>query len=104
MPNTRLIVWDKMFGLQTWTKPQTSHCVELDPGDVLFFRSEIWHTGSKNVTADRTRYLLQVHYSGRNISQHFSPFLTWQFHPDVLAQANPRQRRLLGDHKQMAYD
>jgi ectoine hydroxylase-related dioxygenase (phytanoyl-CoA dioxygenase family) len=82
---------------------------ELEPvlckaGDVLFFRSEIWHTGSKNATQDRVRYLLQVHYSSRNVAQHFSPFLTWQFHPDVLAQANPRQRRLLGDHKQMAYD
>lgn len=82
---------------------------ELEPvlckaGDVLFFRSEIWHTGSKNCTTDRTRYLLQVHYGSRNVAQHFSPFLTWQFHPDVLAQANPRQRRLLGDHIQMAYD
>ena len=52
----------------------TWHGKELEPvlcneGDVLFFRSEIWHTGSKNETEDRTRYLLQVHYSHRFIAQ-----------------------------------
>ena len=82
---------------------------ELEPvlcqaGDVLFFRSEIWHTGSKNTTADTTRYLLQVHYSQRVVAQQFSPFMTFQFNPEILAIANPRQRRLLGDHKQAAYD
>ncbi len=82
---------------------------ELEPvlcraGDVLFFRSEVWHTGSKNATPDQTRYLLQVHYSRRHVAQHFSPFLTWQFSPEVLATANARQRRLLGDHRQSAYD
>jgi ectoine hydroxylase-related dioxygenase (phytanoyl-CoA dioxygenase family) len=73
-------------------------------GDVLFFRCEIWHSGSLNATKDQTRYLLQVHYGRRQVAQHFSPFMTWQFHPDVLAKASPRQRRLLGDHRQMAYD
>jgi ectoine hydroxylase-related dioxygenase (phytanoyl-CoA dioxygenase family) len=73
-------------------------------GDVLFFRCEVWHSGSLNATKDKVRYLLQVHYGRRQVAQHFSPFLVWQFHPDVLALANPRQRRLLGDHKQMAYD
>ena len=82
---------------------------ELEPvlckaGDVLFFRSEIWHTGSKNATADQTRYLLQVHYSHRIVAQQFSPFLTFQFSPETMANANPRQRRLLGEHKQGAYD
>ena len=73
-------------------------------GDVLFFRSEIWHTGSENKTADQTRYLLQVHYSHRFIAQQFSPYITWQFNPEVLAAANPRQLRLLGKHKQGPYD
>ena len=82
---------------------------ELEPvlckaGDVLFFRSEIWHTGSENKTADQTRYLLQVHYSHRFIAQQFSPYITWQYNPEVLAAANPRQLRLLGNHKQGAYD
>lgn len=84
------------------------HGRKLEPvlckaGDVLFFRSEIWHTGSEN-TSDKTRYLLQVHYSHRFISQQFSPFLEWQFSPHILGVANPRQRRLLGDHARGAYD
>lgn len=72
-------------------------------GDVLFFRSEIWHSGSKN-TSEQTRYLLQVHYSHRFIAPQFSPFMEWQFAPHILAAANPRQRRLLGDHARGAYD
>jgi ectoine hydroxylase-related dioxygenase (phytanoyl-CoA dioxygenase family) len=84
------------------------HGKKLEPvlckaGDVLFFRSEIWHTGSEN-KSDRTRYLLQVHYSHRFMAQQFSPYLTFQFSPHILAQANPRQRRLLGEHRQQAYD
>jgi hypothetical protein len=72
-------------------------------GDVLFFRSEIWHTGSLN-SSDRVRYLLQVHYSHRYIAQQFSPYIEWQFNPEVLAACNERQLRLLGNHRQGAYD
>ena len=73
-------------------------------GDVLFFRSDVWHSGSLNATEDQTRYLLQVHYSHRFIAQQFSPYITWQFNPEVIAACNPRQLRLLGDHRQGAYD
>lgn len=80
---------------------------ELEPvlvkaGDVLFFRSEIWHTGSLNKTEDRLRYLLQVHYSHRTIAQRFSPF-PFTFNPEILAVANPRQLRLMGKHPEGAY-
>jgi ectoine hydroxylase-related dioxygenase (phytanoyl-CoA dioxygenase family) len=71
------------------------------PGDVLFFRSEIWHTGSKN-TSDRMRYLLQVHYSHRTIAQRFSPW-PFTFNPEILSVANERQLRLLGKHPEGAY-
>jgi Phytanoyl-CoA dioxygenase (PhyH) len=71
------------------------------PGDVLFFRSEIWHTGSLNKT-DQMRYLLQVHYSHRTIAQRFSPF-PFVFNQELLATANDRQLRLLGKHPEMAY-
>ncbi len=73
-------------------------------GDVLFFRSEVWHSGGLNSTTDKVRYLLQVHYSKRNVSQHFMPFLTFQHHPQVLATATKRQRLVLGEHSQAAYD
>lgn len=81
--------------------PQPVLC---DAGDVLFFRSDLWHSGSENRTADQTRYLLQVHYARREMAQHFMPFLEWQFNPAVVAACSERQRRLLGDHRQGAYD
>ena len=71
---------------------------------MLFFRSDVWHSGSENTTANETRYLLQVHYGRREMAQHFSPYMTWQFNPDVLARCSRRQFRLLGDHRQGAYD
>jgi ectoine hydroxylase-related dioxygenase (phytanoyl-CoA dioxygenase family) len=73
-------------------------------GDVLILRSELWHAGSDNRTADRTRYMLQVHYGRRMVAQKFSPYLHWQFNPAVLAAATDRQRRLLGDHQEAEYD
>jgi hypothetical protein len=73
-------------------------------GDVLYFRSDLWHSGSRNTTADQVRYLLQVHYGRRQMAQHFSPYLEWRFNPAVLAACNRRQLRLLGDHRQGAYD
>jgi len=73
-------------------------------GDVLLFRSELWHAGSRNRTADRTRYLLQVHYGRRMVAQKFSPYLAWRFNPEVLAACTPRQRRLLGEHAEAEYD
>jgi hypothetical protein len=71
---------------------------------VLFFRSDLWHSGSDNRTPNEIRYLLQVHYGRREMAQHFAPYLTWRFNPDVLAAATRRQRRLLGDHSAGAYD
>lgn len=73
-------------------------------GDVLFFRSDLWHSGSYNRTAKEVRYLLQVHYGRREMAQHFAPYLEWRFNPIVVAAASHRQRRLLGDHPHGAYD
>lgn len=73
-------------------------------GDVLFFRSELWHAGSRNRSPGRTRYLLQVHYGRRMVAQKFSPYLDWRFNPAVIAACSPRQRRLLGDHAEAEYD
>ncbi len=71
-------------------------------GDVLFFRSEIWHSGGRNTTTNRTRYMLQVHYSHRDIAQKFSPW-PWQFNPEIMATATERQLRLLGKHPESNY-
>ena len=82
------------------------HGRKLEPvlvkaGDVLFFRSEVWHTGSLN-KSDAPRYLVQVHYSHRNIAQKFSPW-PWQYNPEILAVATPRQRKFLGEHPESNY-
>ena len=78
--------------------------VLVKAGDVMIFRSEVWHSGSKNTTTDQWRYLLQVHYGRRMMAQKFSPYLDFRFNHDVVAQANPRQLRLLGKHSPGAYD
>lgn len=87
----------------TW-KGRAAQPVLCKAGDVLMFRSDLWHAGSRNRSADRSRYLLQVHYGRRMVAQKFSPYLAWQFNPEVLAAATPRQRRLLGEHKPSEYD
>jgi len=97
----RALSWGKETA-PTWHE-KSMEAVLCKAGDVLFFRSEIWHTGSEN-TSDRTRYLLQVHYSHRFIAQQFSPYMTFQFAPHIVANASLRQRRLLGDHRKGAYD
>lgn len=90
-------------GETTW-QGCTAQPVLCEAGDVLFFRSDLWHAGSRNRTADRSRYLLQVHYGRRMVAQKFSPYLAWQFNPEVLVAATPRQRRLLGEHEPSEYD
>jgi len=73
-------------------------------GDCVVFRSEVWHRGTAN-TSTETRYLLQVHYAQRIITQKYPPYLNeFQFAEAILAQATPRQLRLLGDHVPSNYD
>ena len=73
-------------------------------GDVVMFRSEVWHRGTAN-RSDRVRYLLQVHYAQRWIAQRFPPYLhRFRFDPGIVAMASDRQRRLMGDHPPGNYD
>ena len=88
-------------GEETWNE-HSPEPVLCKAGDVLFFRSKIWHPCGKNTTTDRSRYLLQVHYSHRNIAQKFSPW-PWQFNPEIIATATERQLRLLGKHPESNY-
>lgn len=73
-------------------------------GDVVQFRCEVWHRGTAN-TSQQTRYLLQVHYAQRMITQKFPPYLNrFQFNENILSQATDRQRRLMGEHSPSNYD
>lgn len=90
-------------GDTTW-KGQGEQGIFCNAGDVVIFRSEVWHRGTAN-TSDRTRYLLQVHYAMRMITQKYPPYLNrFQFDPAILEQANERQLRLMGDHRSSNYD
>ncbi|QLC73686.1 phytanoyl-CoA dioxygenase family protein [Pseudomonas sp. LPB0260] len=90
-------------GERSW-QGRPAQPVLCQAGDVLMFRSELWHAGSRNRSNDRCRYLLQVHYGRRMVAQKFSPYLAWRFNPAVLAACTPRQRRLLGEHQEAEYD
>ncbi|MFJ4374878.1 phytanoyl-CoA dioxygenase family protein [Pseudomonas japonica] len=92
-----------LAGEENW-RGQAAQPVLCKAGDVLVFRSELWHAGSDNRTPDRMRRLLQIHYGRRMVAQKFSPYLHWRFNPDVLSAATPRQLRLLGDHREAEYD
>ena len=73
-------------------------------GDCIVFRCEVWHRGTPN-TSGRTRYLLQVHYAQRMITQKYPPYLNkFQFDKRILEQASPRQLRLMGNHIGSNYD
>ena len=61
--------------------------------------------GHGQYESEQMRYLLQVHYAQRIITQKYPPYLNkFQFDAALLAQATPRQRRLLGDHVPSNYD
>lgn len=99
---------EKAYGFQggdekEWNGQQAVP-VLVKAGDVMIFRSEVWHSGSKNETVDRTRYLLQVHYGRRMMAQKFSPYLDFHFNKEVIAHATERQLRILGKHSPSAYD
>ena len=85
-------------------KGQKERSIFCNAGDIVIFRSEVWHRGTAN-TSNENRYLLQVHYANRMITQKFPPYLNkFQFDEKILDQATPRQRRLLGDHRPSNYD
>ena len=73
-------------------------------GDAVMFRSEVWHRGSAS-TSPQDRYLLQVFYANRMVTQKFPPYPhRFRLDESILAQATPRQRRLIGDHALGVYD
>lgn len=83
-------------GETSW-RGQEAQSFLCNAGDVLLFRSDLWHGALPNVSDER-RYMLQVHYG--NLYMDFgyaSPFKGHAVPPEILAQANPVQRRLMGE-------
>jgi ectoine hydroxylase-related dioxygenase (phytanoyl-CoA dioxygenase family) len=73
-----------------------------EPGDLFLHNGQCWHRGAPNTSTD-TRYLLQLTYSRRWVSQRFYPFVNYQLPPAVLARADERRRRVLGLHGKGPY-
>ncbi|MCA9002000.1 MAG: hypothetical protein KDB61_08760, partial [Planctomycetes bacterium] len=58
---------------------------------------QCWHRGSPN-RSDRTRYMFQLSYAKRWVSQRFHPFVNYELPARVVARADERRRRVLGMH------
>jgi hypothetical protein len=71
-------------------------------GDVYLHNSQCWHRGMPN-TSDRTRYLFQVGYARRWVSQRLFPFVNYQIPAHVLDRADERRKRVLGIHPKGNY-
>jgi len=68
----------------------------VNAGDVVLFRSDLWHGAGMNSSKER-RYIIQVHYAASNQAKWF-PAMRFEkyWSEEVLAKATPRQRKLLG--------
>jgi ectoine hydroxylase-related dioxygenase (phytanoyl-CoA dioxygenase family) len=102
IPGSHLAGRAPVNGVDTNWRGKEPQSALVKAGDVMVFRSDVWHRGSANTT-DRGRYLLQVHYGRKFVHKFYTPYMNFRFDPDILAQATPRQRRLMGDHPPGAY-
>jgi hypothetical protein len=71
-------------------------------GDIYLHNGQCWHRGAPN-TSDRTRYLLQLAYGQRWVSQRFYPFVNYRWPQHVLDRSDERRKRVLGVHPKGAY-
>ena len=70
--------------------------VMVNAGDVMLFRSDIWHGAWMNSSKER-RYMMQIFYASPFIERNF-PAMRYDkyWSQEVIDKATPRQRRLLG--------
>ncbi len=66
-------------------------------GDIYLHNGQCWHRGAPNVSP-RTRYLFQLTYARRWVSQRFYPFVNYRVPAHVVEGADERRRRVLGMH------
>jgi hypothetical protein len=70
--------------------------VMVNAGDVMLFRSDIWHGAWLNTSEER-RYMMQIFYGSRFMSQDFMSMRYDKYWSQaVVDKATPRQCRLLG--------
>jgi len=71
-------------------------------GDIYLHNGQCWHRGAPN-SSDRVRYLLQLAYGRRWISQRLYPFVNYQIPAHVMERSDDRRKRVLGVHPKGAY-
>lgn len=71
-------------------------------GDIYLHNGQCWHRGAPN-TSDQTRYLLQMAFGQRWVSQRFFPFINYLLPTGILDRADDRRKRVLGVHPKGAY-
>jgi ectoine hydroxylase-related dioxygenase (phytanoyl-CoA dioxygenase family) len=71
-------------------------------GDIYLHNGQCWHRGAPN-TSDRMRYLLQMAFAQRWVSQRFYPFVNYACPQHVMERADERRQRVLGIHPKGAY-
>lgn len=71
-------------------------------GDIYLQNGQCWHRGAPN-DSDRTRYLFQMAFGVRWVSQRFYPFVNYRLREDIIARADARRKRVLGFHPKGAY-
>ncbi len=71
-------------------------------GDIYLHNGQAWHRGAPN-RSTHTRYLLQLSYARRWVSQRFHPFVDYRLPDQVVARADARGLRVLGRHPHGPY-
>jgi len=79
--------------------PQSIHC---QAGDIYLHNGQTWHRGAPNAST-RTRYLFQLHYGCRWVSQRFYPFINYRLPEAILERADQRRQRVFGVHPKGPY-
>jgi ectoine hydroxylase-related dioxygenase (phytanoyl-CoA dioxygenase family) len=69
----------------------------MQASEIYLHSGQCWHRASPN-QSKRTRYLFQLTYAQRWVSQCFHPFVNYQLPEPVIARADERRRRVLGLH------
>jgi hypothetical protein len=65
-------------------------------GDVVLFRSDVWHGAWRNTHETKRRYLMQVAYGSGYLHKNYPPLRYKElYNPEVLEKATERQKRLL---------
>lgn len=84
-------------GEMAW-RGQGPRTVLAKAGDVLLFRSDVWHGGGANRSPNRDRLVVETVYGARKVANKFFPYVGFELADTTRQAASARQLRLLGFH------